>query len=300
MNTNLEYYKIFYYVGKLNSISKAANVLCISQPAVSQTVKLLEKELGADLFIRTSKGTRLTPEGEALFSYVERGYETLLLGEKKFKEMTNLTAGEIHIGASDMTLRYYLLPYLERFHEEHPDIKISVTNAPSPETLNYLEEGKIDFGVISEPYIARQGFEYNEVATIRDVFVAGRKFIELKNKTLSYKQLEDNPIILLEENTSTRKYMDRFLMDEGVNINPEFQLATSDMIVQFALRNLGIGCVVRNFAEEYISGGELFELQFGKKIPTRHICVVTSDKTAISLAGKTLLKELIDGKVKDN
>lgn len=294
MDINLEYYKIFYYVGKLNSISKAANKLCISQPAVSQSVKLLEKELGADLFIRTSKGTRLTKEGETLFSYVERGYETLLLGEKKFKEMTNLTAGEIHIGASDMTLRYYLLPYLEKFHEEHPEIKISVTNAPSPETLNNLEDGKIDFGVISEPYVARQGFVYNEVATIRDVFVAGRKFIELKNKTLSYKQLEDNPIILLEENTSTRKYMDKFLQDEGVDINPEFQLATSDMIVQFALRNLGIGCVVRDFAEEYMDSGELFELQFGKKIPARHICLVTSDKNAISLAGKTLLKELLD------
>ena len=293
MNINLEYYKIFYYVGKLNSISKAANKLCISQPAVSQAVKLLEQELGADLFIRTSKGTRLTPEGEALFSYVERGYETILLGEKKFMEMTNLTAGEIHIGASDMTLRYYLLPYLERFHENYPNIKISVTNAPSPETLKYLEEGRIDFGVISEPYNVRGDFVYNKVSAIRDTFVAGRKFIELKNKTLSYKQLENNPVIFLEKNTSTRRYMDAFLESENVNINPEFQLATSDMIVQFARRNLGIGCVVRSFAEEYLTSGELFELQFGRKIPERHICVVTSEKTSISVAGKKLLNELI-------
>ena len=151
MDINLEYYKIFYYVAKRQSITLAAEELSISQPAVSQAVKHLEGGLGCALFVRTSKGMRLTKEGELLFSYVQRGYELLLSGEKKLSEMLNPESGEICIGASDMTLQFYLLPYLERFHEAHPKIRVTVTNAPTPETLQHLGDGRIDFGVVNTP-----------------------------------------------------------------------------------------------------------------------------------------------------
>ena len=117
MDVNLDYYRIFYFVGMLGGISHAAEELSISQPAVSQAIKQLEKALGTTLFVRTSKGVRFTSEGEVLFSYVKRGYEAITLGEKKLMEMMNLQHGEIRIGASDMTLRFYLLPFLEEFHE---------------------------------------------------------------------------------------------------------------------------------------------------------------------------------------
>ncbi|MFW5672906.1 MAG: LysR family transcriptional regulator, partial [Acetivibrio ethanolgignens] len=146
LDINLEYYKIFYYVGKLGGISLAAEELSISQPAVSQAVKQLERCLGSTLFIRTSKGVRLTREGEILFSYIKNGYEMIKFGENRLKNIQNLEMGEIRIGASDMTLQFYLLPFLERFHERYPGIKIQVTNAPTPSTIKYLQEGKIDFG----------------------------------------------------------------------------------------------------------------------------------------------------------
>ena len=110
MDINLEYYKIFYYTAKQKSVTLAAEKLSISQPAVSQAIKHLEKDLGCALFVRTAKGVRLTKEGEMLFSYVERGCEAILSGEKRLLEMLNLEKGEICIGASDMTLKYYLSP----------------------------------------------------------------------------------------------------------------------------------------------------------------------------------------------
>ena len=148
MDINLEYYRIFYYVSRHRSITLAAEALSLSQPAVSQAVKNLENALGSRLFVRTSKGVRLTTEGEVLYSYIKRGYETILLGEKKYKEMLDLESGEIRIGASDMTLQFYLLSYLEEFHEAYPKIKVTVTNAPTPETLRHLQDGKIDVGVV--------------------------------------------------------------------------------------------------------------------------------------------------------
>jgi DNA-binding transcriptional LysR family regulator len=289
MNIDLEYYRIFYYVAKAGSFTQAGEELCISQPAVSQAVKLLETNLGSKLFVRIPKGVKLTPEGEVLYSYVQRGYEYILMGEAKFQKMLDLENGEIRIGASDMTLQFYLLPYLEKFHEKFPRIKVMVTNAPTPETIDFLYEGKIDFGIVSEPFEAKPEIEIKKIMKIQDIFVAGSRFQHLQGQILSYKALEELPIICLEHNTSSRRYIDEFLKANKVELKPEFELAMSDIIVKFASRNLGIGCVVKDFAKESLDAGDLFELTFDTDIPKRHFCIITGHNNPISTAAKELL-----------
>ncbi len=289
MNINLEYYRIFYYVACKQSITHAAQELCISQPAVSQAIKLMETNLGSKLFVRTPKGVKLTPEGEVLFQYVKKGYETILMGEKQFHKMLDLENGEIRIGASDMTLQFYLLPYLEQFHKKYPMIKVNVTNAPTPETIEFLANGAIDFGVVSTPIVYQDNLNIREVREIQDIFIANNRYEELKNQVLSYNALVEHPLICLEPKTSTRAYMDQFLKENDVVLEPEFELATSDIIVQFALRGLGIGHVVRNFAEKYLDTGELFELKFDHEVPKRQICIITNDGNPMSKAAKSLL-----------
>lgn len=195
MINNLEAYKVFYYVAKCGSVTKAAGELSISQPAVSQAVKQLENTLDVSLFHRAAKGVRLTGEGELLYSYVAKGYEQIELGVKKVHQMQNMELGEVRIGASDMTLQFYLLPYLEKFHEQYPGIKVIVTNAPTPETLNYLRESRIDFGIVSTPFPERPDIQMMPVREIEDVFVAGRRFFGYKNKTLDFQELESLPLI---------------------------------------------------------------------------------------------------------
>ncbi len=290
MDINLEYYKIFYYVGKLQSITLAAEELSVSQPAVSQAVRHLEEALGSALFVRTSKGVRFTQEGEVLYSFVQRGYEYIRQGERKFKEMLNLEMGEIRIGASDMTLQFYLLEVLEQFHEQYPKIKVAVTNAPTPETLKHLQNGKIDFGVVSSPIKSRYDWKIKKVRQIEDVFVAGKKFAYLKNHIFSYKRLETLPILCLEKNTSTRNYVDDFLEKSQVVLSPEFELATSNMLIQFAMKGLGIASVVKDFAKEYLEREELFLLKFDKQIPVRDFCVVTDERASVSAAARKLLE----------
>ncbi len=287
---NLEYFKVFYHTAKCGSVTGAAALLSISQPAVSQSLKQLEKYLGVPLFARGSRGVKLTAEGELLYSYVAKGYEQIELGVEKVRQMRNLELGEVHIGASDMTLQFYLLPFLEKFHERYPDIKVTVSNGPTPETLEVLQEGKIDFGVVSTPFEKAGDVEAIQVREIEDVFVAGRRFIACKNKTLDLQELEGLPMIFLEGNTSTRSYMNDYLRENGIVLQPEFELATSDMIVQFALRNLGVGCVVRDFAREALESGRLFELRFNKMIPKRTICVVRSGRAVLPTAAEKLLE----------
>ncbi len=289
MVNHLEYYKVFYYVAKYQSLTAAAEHLAVSQPAVSQSIKQLENAVGAKLFTRTSKGVRLTAEGELLAGYVVKGYEQIALGERKLAQMLDLELGELRIGASDMTLRFYLLPFLEQFHEKYPGIKVIVSNAPTPEILQYLQEGRIDFGVVSTPFEESSGIESVKVKEIEDIFIGGLKFISYKNKMLDLQELEKLPIISLEKKTSTRKFMDAFLGQNGVTMNPEFELATSDMIVQFTLRNMGVGSIMKEFAEDYLETGKLFALRFNKIIPKRYFCLVTDRKTPLSAAGRKLL-----------
>ena len=293
MNVNLEYYKIFYYVATELSITGAAKKLNISQPAVSQAIKQLEQGLGIELFTRHAKGVSLNHAGTLLYSYVRDGYETILSGERQLAKMMNLETGEVKIGASDMTLQFYLLPYLEEFHQLYPDIKVTVTNAPTPQTIDHLQQGRIDFGVVTKPLNVDSYFDVLRVRSVQDVFVAGDKFRYLADKTLDYKELENLPLICLEGNTSTRTYVDEYLVKRGVRVSPEFELATSDMIIQFAMRNLGIGCVVKDFANSQLKDGELFELRFKEDIPGRDMCLIVDKRSTMSVAA-TKLKELLE------
>ena len=292
MISNLEYYKVFYFAACCGSLTQAALKLSVSQPAVSQSLRQLEEALDTKLFVRSCRGIRLTQEGEELFSHVKKSYEEIELGEKKLLEIKNLESGELRIGASDMTLRFYLLPYLEKYHETYPHIKVKVTNAPTPETLKLLLEEKIDFGVVSAPFPENGEFSVRKVKEIQDCFVAGNKFAQYKDKALDFKELPALPVISLEKNTSTRTYIDEFLAKNQVEIPPEFELATSDMIAQFAVRNLGIGSVVKEFAAGELAAGCLFELRFREAIPARSFHVVEKAGARHSRAAGALLSLL--------
>lgn len=297
MSIDLELYKVFYHAARAGSISKAAQELFISQPAVSQSIKLLENRLGGQLFFRTPKGITLTPEGEVLFKYIEQGYNFIMLAESKFSEMQNLMSGEIKIGASDMALRYYLLPYLEAFHTMYPKVKIKVSNGPTPETIRSLKKGLIDFGVISLPIAEDPYITVKEALYVQDCFVAGEKYKELSFRPISLKELSQYPILALEKDTSTRRFIDKFASSHGVLITPEIELATSDLLVQFAKRGLGISCVVRNFAEEELEKGELYEINLVEKIPQRKLGLATLKNVPLSASASKFLGLIKDGDI---
>ena len=170
-----------------------------------------------------------------------------------------------------------------------------MTNAPTPETIRHLCDGRIDFGIVSTPVEKRASLKCVPVKEIRDVFVAGRKFEYLKERMLGYEELMKLPVMCLEGNTSTRTYVEQFLASKQVTIRPEFELATSDMLIQFAVRNLGIASVVRNFAEEHLTEGDLFELRFLEEIPARTFCIVANERIPLSAAAATLMNVLVQG-----
>lgn len=292
MDVNLELYRVFYHAAKEGSISRAARKLFISQPAVSQSIRQLEQKLGGSLFFRTPKGISLTTEGEALLKYIEPAVNFVMNGEKKFSEMRNLATGEINIGASDMTCKYYLLPYLEEFHRSYPGVRLHVTNGATPETIGLLKKGSIDFGVISLPVDEDENLLIKECMQIQDCFIAGEKYGMLMERELTIRELCTYPVLLLEKSTSTRRYMDDFARRHGCELTAEIELATSDLLVQFARRELGISCVVRNFAEEELEKGTIFEIKLKEKIPPRCIGLVRLKNAYLSSAAARFVSVL--------
>ena len=257
MNVSFEYYKVFYHVARLGSITLAAKALFLSQPAVSKCIRQLEKVLGCALFYRMHKGMRLTPEGEVLYQHVAQACEQIAIGEKKIQAMLHLDWGSIHIGSSDMIMHAFLLPYLERFHKDYPKVRISTITASTPETIASLRARRIDLGVVFSPV------EEND---------------------------DLDPIVCPEKGTSTRAYLDAFFQSHGVVLDPECELATTVLIVPFAERGLGVGITVRRFAEESLRAGSVFELQTTHKIPERAIAVVTRKRSQISHAGHAFIR----------
>lgn len=292
MAIDFEWYHVFYQVARCGGITRAAQKLCITQPAVSQCVRQLEDALSCTLFARTPKGAVLTDEGRALYDFVAPACQRIEAGESHMLRLADLEEGLVSIGASDMTLEYYLLPYLQRFHELWPGVRIHVTNAPTPDTMERLSRGTLDCAAVSGPLDAEHWMEITPVLPLHDVFVAGPQFEHLKGKTLSAAEVCELPLVCLEGNTSTRRALDKWVRDHGCVLRPEFELATSNLIVQFTLRGMGIGSVTDCFVKEHLASGALFQLTLQSPPPTRQICLVTDRRTPPSAAAARLLRTL--------
>ncbi|MCZ8517395.1 LysR family transcriptional regulator [Paenibacillus filicis] len=289
---NLEAYRVFYVIAKTGSLTKAAEELYITQPAVTQSLKQLEARLGGALFFRTSKGVKLTAEGEVLFKYIEQAYQFIVNGERKLAEMHQFLSGDIKIGAGDTLCKHFLLPYLKRFHEAYPNIKIGVTNRTTPETVKLLKEGAIDLGIVNLPVPQDKQLHVRESLTIRDGFVAGAKYGFLAEKPVSLEELSGYPLILLEKGSSSRAYFDAVALERGVAVKPEIELGSLDLLVEFARNGLGIACVIRSFVENELASSDLVEVRLEPPLPPRSIGIVTLKDVPLSASSKKFLELL--------
>jgi len=170
MITRLDLYRIFCEVAKNHSFSKAAKELYMTQPAVSQAIMNLEKELGIRLFTRTSRGVTLTNDGQLLFEHVNTAINLINAGENKLFESRNLTVGEMKVGVGDTISKYYLLPYLEEFHNQFPNINLKIMNRTTLELCSMLKSGETDIAVCNLP-VKDPALETIKCIDVHDIFV---------------------------------------------------------------------------------------------------------------------------------
>jgi len=289
--SKLDLYKIFCVVGKNKSFSKAAKELYLTQPAVSQSILQLEKELDTRLFNRTPKGVSLTNEGSLLFEYVNSAISLIHAGEEKMLEFKNLTMGELKIGVGDTISRYFLLPYLEAFHNAYPNIKFKIVNGTTLEMCTILKSGEVDIAICNFP-IDDPSLELKPCFEVQDIFVYGEKFKEICSNSLSISELTKLPLIFLETQSNSRQYVEDYILSKGIKIAPEFELGSHDLLLEFAKINLGIACVTKEFSLDYLNKEILHEVELDEQIPKRSIGVCFLKSVPLSVAANKFVEIL--------
>ena len=272
MEQNLSQYKIFYEVAKAGNISKAAKELYISQPAISKAISKLEDSLGIPLFTRNSRGVTLTDEGSLLFGHVKSAFETLSRGEYELTQIRKLNIGQIRIGVSNTLCKHILLPYLKEFIEQFPHIKINIECQSSTHTLAMLEQQRIDIGLVAEPY-NRKNLIFIPIMEIEDIFTATPSYLEnlRLREGRDCDPLRKGNLLLLDRDNITRRHVDDYMLQNGIEPSQVLEVTTMDLLIEFARIGLGIGCVIQEMITEDLESGLLIRLPLETPIRRRTI-----------------------------
>ena len=270
MAVKLELYRVFKEVAETGNISAAAKNLYISQSAVSQSIKQLENDLQTRLFSRNSRGVTLTAEGRMLYEYVRSAMGLLETGEAKLSQTRELQMGQLIIGASDTVTSQFLLPYLDSFHKEHPAIHIQIISGRSHKVLGLLRSGKVDIAFASTP---------SDTSSLRifpcfdthAIFVAGAEYPCDFSHVYTLEEIAAFPLILLERKASSRLYLERFFLQNGLRLNPEIELGARSLLVDLAAIGFGVAGVTEEFVRKELESGRLKKLETSFEIPPRSV-----------------------------
>lgn len=274
MNVNFEYYRIFYYVAKYRNFTKAARVLGNSQPNITRAMNCLEQQVHATLFIRTNRGVQLTSEGEELYNYVSAAMAQIFAAEEALSENDGLLHGNIVIGTSETALNIFLVDQLKSFHQSYPGIRLKIYNYSTPQALEAVRSGKVDFAVVSTPVETAGPLKVTSLASFQDILVGGRTFEHLTSRAVSLSELKEYSLMGLGQETMTYKFYNRFFMTHGQEFAPDIEVATTDQILLMVKSDLGLAFVPEPMTRESLKKEEIVTIQLQEKIPIREICLV--------------------------
>ncbi|WMJ87635.1 LysR family transcriptional regulator [Anaerocolumna sp. MB42-C2] len=309
MEQNLSLYKIFNTVAETGNISHAAKELYISQPAISKAITKLEENLGILLFNRTSRGVHLTEEGTLLYEHTKSAFDTLLQGEVNIKRINELGIGHLRIGVSTTLCKYILLPYLKRFVSSHPHIKITIECQSTFQTLELLERGKLDIGLIGKP-VNLKNLDYYMIEQIEDIFVTTESYLEnlrvrestpsvstrteitvgKKSDTISYDIFKTANVMLLDEKNMTRLYIEDYFTRNQIETNQILEVSNMDLLIEFAKIGLGVSCVIKEFIHKELADGILIELPLEKPLGKREVGFAYLSNSRLSEAAKKFIQ----------
>lgn len=293
MNQNLNYYKAFYMVAKYKNISKAADALFISQPAISKSLSRLEENLGCTLFSRTSRGVSLTADGEILYERIREAFAAIEAGEEELRHRTELGIGQLRIGVSTTLCKYILLPYLQNFIRQHPHIRITIECQSTLHTVELLESGQIDIGLIGAP--KHHGtLTFLPLKKIQDTFVATQSYLD----NLSIREHTDPDLflsatlMLLDEENITRQYINDYFYRNQIKTNQILEVSSMDLLIEFAKIGIGAACVIREFVEQELKESTLIEIPMAEPIESRSIGFAYSNSHKLSKSALTFLNSV--------
>ncbi len=294
MAVRLELYRVFKEVAETGNISEAAKNLYISQSAVSQSVKQLETQLQARLFSRSPRGVTLTGEGQMLYTYVRSALGLIQTGEDKLAQAQQLLLGTLVIGASDTVTSWFLTPYLEAFHREHPGIRLKIVSGRSAKVLSLLKSGAVDIAFASSP-ADRSSLETWPCFSTHAVFIAGSGYPCDFDHAYTAQEIAQFPLILLERKASSRVFLEQFFLRQGITLKPEIELSSRSLLVSLAGIGLGVAGATLEFVHDGLEEGRIRLLRTQFSIPARSVDMCTLRDVSPSAAAARFMEMIRSG-----
>lgn len=299
MNINLELYKVFYYVAKNESITRAANELSISQPAISKSIKTLEEQINTQLFIRKRDGVSLTETGNTIYKKIKEAMELIDSAENDLKSLTNLEYGTINVGASKTIIHEFLMPYIKSFHKDYPNINIRIFTDKTSDLIKKSKMGLIDVIFTNMPFNLPNKFESINLMNLHDCFVANQNFNYLKNKVIDKDSFQKLPLLILTKGATNRIRLDDYCVINNMTIKPEMEFGSNTLIKEFTIAGFGIGMLTEEHVKEEINNGDLFKLNINFKLKDKYLELIYN-KDNLNLVSKKFIKYIKKNTVDKN
>lgn len=273
MDINLETYKVFYYVCELKNITKVAEKLYVTQPAITKQIKKLEEGLGKALIVRTSKGIELTKDGEQLYNQIKGPIETLEYTENSFKEKVDNYEVTIKIFAGHFTIKKYLLKAMSEFSRSHPKVKFGMGTFPFQNIIHQFRTSDADLVIFSSDELLE---DYNDIIVkpfceLHDIFVISKDVKDKFPEKIDLLDLTKYPLICQTENRPPRKVIDKVFEDAGLPFFPTYELSNYWLVDEYIRMGLGIGMAIKEYAQDELKSGEFIKINTDEELPPRQL-----------------------------
>lgn len=293
ISTNLELYKIFYVTAKCGNITSAAEKLYLTQPSVTKYIQKLERQLDCELFVRSKRGVRLTPEGELLLSRLEPAWQMIASAERELKSMQSLETGTVSIASTEMSFKSYVLPAMKGFMKKHPGITVKFSNALNERIISMLQDGSIDIAILHEPFKIHDFMDIQVIDEMNEYAVCGHQFREITTRSLSPQELCQHPFISMPQGSSTTEYLNDYFSRHGIEFKPDIELTTVELTVQAVESSLGIGILPERIVLPRLKQGRILRIPLEQPLPRRKACLITNSKMPLSIAARAFVDELV-------
>ncbi len=294
IEVDIELYKIFYMVAKYQNITKAAESLYISQPAVTMSIKKLEEQLDTTLFVRTKRGVILTSEGEVLNEYISKAMENIELGENRISSLKKLESGNIKIGIGTTLAKHFLMDYLNQYHSLYPKVSINIDTSMTNEIIKKLGDGALDVAIIVSDETSFNNLKIEYETDIEYIFIGNKEFKDKIGKNVSISKLNEYPLILQSIRSNSRQFLEKVAKRHGVTLEASMELTSYSLVIEFVKIGMGVGFTSREYVKKELESGELFEIDLKDKIPIQKIMVLTRKGYIPSFSCKKLVQLIKD------
>ncbi len=268
----------FVQVARTGAISRAAEALFVTQPAVTSRIQALERSLGSQLFVRSRQGSRLTDAGRALLPHAERAMAALRQGRDAVEEVRTGGAGSLTIGAAPAVSTYVLPAMLHRFQAGHPGVRLSVRSGHSEEVLEMVLREEVEIGLmrpIQHPDITSTLLYDDELVL---VVHRGHRFAAAGHVRMA--QLASEHLILFDRTSSYHELTSAIVRQAGIAPRGQLEVDNIDAAKRMVEQRLGIALLPRTSVQAEIGSGRLVPVKLTDMTAVRRQIVVARRRDA--------------------